>query len=87
MKVLSFTIRKRSIEIVWRADGQKHVTMLYRHSDYSWHPDADSAKLLPKTREELQGAVIALLSRTVSRAEKPRKRRNVWRFEDASPIS
>ena len=86
MKILSFTMRTRNIEIIWLSGGEKHTTMLYRHSDYTWHPDADTLRLLPKTKEELQRAVIAFLSVRCSPEKKAKKRpapRNVWFAENA----
>ncbi len=89
MRILSFTMRTRNIEIIWLSGGQKHTTMLYRHSDFTWHPDADTAHLEGKTREELQRAVIAFLSTRLSAKPQKKRRlpRNVWFAENARPRS
>lgn len=57
MKVKKIEMNSRSIRIVWATENAEHESFLYRHSDYSWHLDSDTDKLLPVNKEALQKAV------------------------------
>ena len=82
MKVKKFEIRKKCIVIIWEKDGIEHTTLLYRHSDYTWHPDPDTANLLPVTKEELLVCVMNHLNKLSEKPKSRHKRRTVWFASD-----
>ena len=53
MNIKQICFRKKCIEIRWEYHGTEYTSMLYRHSDYSWHPDADTRRMPPVMLEEL----------------------------------
>ena len=83
MTIKQISFAKNYIEIHWEHHGAPYITMLYRHSDYSWHPDADTRKLSPRMLEELQRHVWLCL--TAKPKEKPKRRKpaDTW-FADHS---
>ena len=82
MKIRSIRLNRNNIEIRWDNGGAERTTMLYRHSDYSWHPDADTQQLSPYLKEELQKHVWSALA--ARSKHHPKKRSADTWFADRS---
>lgn len=92
MKIEKIEMSSRSIRILWMYGGTHHESFLYRHSDYSWHLDPDTNKLLPVNKEALLTAVQEYLAELSSRPkpepkQKPKKKKkpSVWFAPGADP--
>lgn len=74
IKITDIRFSPKAITILWRLNGIGYATMLYRHSDYSWHPDPGTRACTPAVQEKLQKAVFAYLAE-----RRPyKKTRTVW---------
>ncbi len=73
MNITKIAFRRTHIEVVWNHGGQIRTSLFYRHSDYSWHPDPDTAKLPPAVLEALQQRMFRAL--TARPAEQRRRKR------------
>ncbi len=82
MNIKQIRFRKKSIEIRWEYHGTEYTSMLYRHSDYSWHPDADTRRMPPVMQEELQHQVWLCLSAGQKKKPERKKTANTW-FADS----
>lgn len=56
IKVVRFVRGKRHISVNWLCAGEVHETLIYRHTDGSWHMDPDSAALGEEFVSELRRA-------------------------------
>ena len=74
MKVNEIKFSKRNIHIVWETAGQKYDSMLYCHSDYSWHWDSATRAMTPKMVADLQNSVMAAIIAKTSGKQKRRGR-------------
>ncbi len=61
--VTEIRLNKTSITIQWFYRGKNYVSMLFRHSDYSWHWDADTRRSSRYILEQLQIAVFLAISK------------------------
>ena len=78
MNIRQITFNKTNIEIHWEHRGTAYISMLYRHSDYSWHPDADTRQLSPRMLEELQRHVWHSLCAKPKEKPKRKKPADTW---------
>lgn len=82
MKITQIKLNRTNIEIRWNNGGAERITLLYRHSDYSWHLDADTERLTPYLKEELQRHVWAALAARTKQSGRKRPA-DTW-FADRS---
>ncbi|MBQ1446921.1 MAG: hypothetical protein IIZ14_06675 [Solobacterium sp.] len=82
MNIKQICFRKKCIEIHWEYHGTEYTSMLYRHSDYSWHPDADTRRMPPVMLEELQHQVWLRLSAGPKKKTERKKPADTW-FADS----
>ncbi len=55
-------LNKTAVTIQWFYREKNYVSMLFRHSDYSWHWDADTRRSSRYVLEQLQIAVFQAIA-------------------------
>lgn len=86
MKIKKIEMNSRSIRIVWTTENADHESFLYRHSDYSWHLDPDTDRLLPVNKEALQKAVQEYLFGKKKQRVRTKKS-DTWFADGRAPLA
>ena len=77
--VTSFTRAERSITVCWETSRETGCTVIYRHSDGSWHPDPGTAQKGHSFLQELDAALIRFAKgKPKKKAYPKKKKRTVW---------
>ena len=85
MNIKQIRFNRTCIEILWEQSGAEHISMMYRHSDYSWHPDADTRRMTPRMQEELQRKVWLALTAKPQKKPVRKKPADTWFADQKKP--
>ena len=72
-RIHSLTVSPVCLELVWSSEGRQFHSCLYRHSDFSWHFDPQTASLHPQLLDSLQKTLFRYVRESGRSAEKKRK--------------
>ena len=77
IRISSLTVSPLCLDISWQSEGRAFRSCLYRHSDFSWHFDPQTASLHPELLGELQKALFRYV-RQSGQPERKRRRGDTW---------